>query len=103
VNGKAEVVVQDAGSYQELLDAPDEAQAVAGIRAGLESMERGEGKPASEALVGDSEATQEVGLNATRLLSSHRRKLTLTRPSVTWRGRHIRISPPRGSIASLMR
>lgn len=50
VNGKAEVVVQDARSYQELLDALDEAQAVAGIRAGLESMERGEGRAASDAL-----------------------------------------------------
>jgi PHD/YefM family antitoxin component YafN of YafNO toxin-antitoxin module len=50
VNGKAEVVVQDARSYQDLLDALDEAQAVAGIRAGLESMDRGEGRPASEAL-----------------------------------------------------
>lgn len=48
VNGKAEIVVQDAESYQALLDAIDRAEAIAGIRRGLEQMERGEGKPAAE-------------------------------------------------------
>jgi prevent-host-death family protein len=48
VNGKAEVVVQDAESYQELLALKDRMEAVAGIRAGLESMKRGEGRPAEE-------------------------------------------------------
>jgi PHD/YefM family antitoxin component YafN of YafNO toxin-antitoxin module len=50
VNGRAELVVQDAASYQALLDALEEAQAVAGIRLGLESIARGEGRPAGEAL-----------------------------------------------------
>jgi prevent-host-death family protein len=49
VNGKAEIVVQDAESYQLLLDAVEQADAVAGIRRGLEQMERGEGRPAEEA------------------------------------------------------
>lgn len=52
VNGKAELVVQDAESYQDLLDALDRAEAIAGIRRGLDSMEKGEGKPASEVLAG---------------------------------------------------
>ncbi len=50
VDGKAEVIVQDVDAYQKLLDALDEAQAVAGIRRGLESMNRGQGRPAREVL-----------------------------------------------------
>jgi len=50
VNGRAELVVQDAESYQALIDALDRAEAVAGIRAGLASVARGEGRGAREAL-----------------------------------------------------
>ena len=46
VNGKPAVVVQDTRSYEQLLDALDRAEAFAGIRHGLESMERGQGEPA---------------------------------------------------------
>ena len=49
VNGKAEVVVQDAASYQAMLDLLDRAEAIAGIKRGLDSMQRGEGIPAQEA------------------------------------------------------
>jgi prevent-host-death family protein len=49
VHGKAEIVVQDAKSYQRLLEAAEHADAVEGIRRGLASMERGEGIPAQEA------------------------------------------------------
>jgi PHD/YefM family antitoxin component YafN of YafNO toxin-antitoxin module len=49
INGKAEVVVQDAKSYQHLLELIDQAEAVMGIRKGLASMERGEGVPAEQA------------------------------------------------------
>ena len=49
VNGKAEIVVQDAASYQRMLDLIDRAEAVIGVRKGLESMGRGEGIPADEA------------------------------------------------------
>ena len=49
INGKAEVVVQDAKSYQQMLDLVDQAEAVVGIRKGLASMARGEGIPAEEA------------------------------------------------------
>ena len=48
VNGKAELVVQDAESYQKLLEAKDRMEAIAGIRRGLESMNRNAGKPAEE-------------------------------------------------------
>jgi hypothetical protein len=49
INGKAEVVVQDAKSYQQMLELVDQAEAVVGIRKGLASMERGEGIPADKA------------------------------------------------------
>lgn len=49
VNGKAEIVVQDAASYQRLLEIIDRAEAIIGIKKGLESVERGEGIPAEEA------------------------------------------------------
>lgn len=50
VNGEADVVVQDVEAYQDLLDKLDRAEAIVGIQRGLESMRRGEGVPADEAL-----------------------------------------------------
>ena len=50
VNGRAELVVQDAAAYQELVDRVDRAEAIAGIQRGLDSMRRGEGRPAKDAL-----------------------------------------------------
>src|SRR3954451_25029736 len=49
VDGRAEVVVQDVASYQRLLDLLDRAEAIEGIRRGLESWKRGEGRPIEEA------------------------------------------------------
>ena len=40
VNGKAELVVQDAASYQKLLEAQDRMETIEGIKRGLESMKR---------------------------------------------------------------
>jgi prevent-host-death family protein len=48
VNGKAEIVVQDAASYQKLLELIDRVEAIEGIQKGLESMQRGEGQPAQD-------------------------------------------------------
>lgn len=48
VNGRAELVVQDAASYQKLLDLLDRLEALEGIKQGLESMHRGEGRPAED-------------------------------------------------------
>jgi prevent-host-death family protein len=48
VNGKAALVVQDAAAYQQLLEAVERADAIMGIRRGLEQMQNGEGRPAAE-------------------------------------------------------
>lgn len=48
VNGKAALVVQDAESYQKLLELKDRMEAVEGIRRGLESMKAHRGRPAEE-------------------------------------------------------
>jgi prevent-host-death family protein len=45
VNGRAEIVVQDADSYQALLDRLERAETAAAIRQGMEQFERGEGIP----------------------------------------------------------
>lgn len=50
VNGKAEIVVQDAKAYQELLERVERAEAVAAIRQGMAEFEAGKGRPAREAL-----------------------------------------------------
>ncbi len=50
VDGKAEVVVLDAEAYREILDKIEYADDVNAIREGAVSFERGEGKPAREAL-----------------------------------------------------
>lgn len=41
INGKAELVVQDAASYQKLLDLAEEARVEEGIRQGLEDLKAG--------------------------------------------------------------
>ena len=48
VNGKAELVVQDAESYQKLLDAVELLETLKGIKLGLEQMERGKGQKAED-------------------------------------------------------
>ena len=48
VDGEAELVVQDTGSYRRMLELLDQAQAIEGIRQGLASMERGEGRDVEE-------------------------------------------------------
>lgn len=46
VNGKAELVVQDAESYQELLKAAELIETLKGIKQGIEQMKKGRGKTA---------------------------------------------------------
>ena len=48
VNGRAEVVIQDADSYQDLLERLRHMETVAAIREGIASAERGELKPAEQ-------------------------------------------------------
>ncbi len=50
VNGKAEIVVQDAEAYQVLLDRLERAETVAAVRTAMEEFDRGEGRPARQAL-----------------------------------------------------
>ena len=50
VNGRAEIVVQDAKAYQEMLERIERAETVFALRQGIEEFGRGEGRPAREAL-----------------------------------------------------
>ena len=52
VNGKAELVVQDAESYQLVLDRLERLEAVEAIRLGIAAAEEGRVKPARQALAG---------------------------------------------------
>ncbi|BAY10950.1 type II toxin-antitoxin system Phd/YefM family antitoxin [Calothrix sp. NIES-2098] len=49
VNGKAAVVVQDAESYQRLLERLELLESLAGIRKSLDEFEQGQGIPLDEA------------------------------------------------------
>lgn len=49
VNGKAAVVVQDAESYQKLLDRMELLESLAGIRKSMEEFEQGESQPLGDA------------------------------------------------------
>lgn len=61
VNGKAEVVVQDAESYQKLLELVDRIEAIEGIQAGLNSVGEGRTFPAKQAL---TELKQKHGISS---------------------------------------
>ena len=50
INGRAELVVQDAASYQELLDELEHVKFVAAVKEGLEDSRAGRVRPAFEAL-----------------------------------------------------
>jgi prevent-host-death family protein len=41
VNGKAEIIVQDAESYQRMLELIDRAETIEAVREGLESVKQG--------------------------------------------------------------
>jgi prevent-host-death family protein len=49
INGKAEIVVQDARSYQRLLAIAERLETLEAVKEGLASMGRGEGRPADAA------------------------------------------------------
>ncbi|NEQ97783.1 MAG: type II toxin-antitoxin system Phd/YefM family antitoxin [Cyanothece sp. SIO2G6] len=49
VNGKAAVVVQDAESYQQLLEPIERLEVMAGIRQSIEEFDQGKGMPLDEA------------------------------------------------------
>jgi prevent-host-death family protein len=70
VNGRAEMVVQDAASYQATLDALERAEANAGIRRGLEAVAEGRVQPLREAI--DS-------IKAQRVLTVKRKRAAISR------------------------
>ena len=45
VNGRAELVVQDAASYQRLFDLAERLETIQAVREGLASADQGEGRP----------------------------------------------------------
>ncbi len=49
VDGKVKAVVQDADSYQQLLEKIDLLESVAGVRASIEEFEKGQGIPLKQA------------------------------------------------------
>ena len=49
VNGRAELVVQDAESYQLILERLDRAETLAAIKRGIEQFDRGKGIPLDKA------------------------------------------------------
>ena len=51
VNGKAQVVVQDAASYQRMLEQAERMETLAAIKRGLRSMKKGKGKPADQVFI----------------------------------------------------
>src|SRR5580693_3414018 len=50
VNGKAEIVIQDVQSYQQMIERLQHMETVAAIQEGMASAERGELKPATQVL-----------------------------------------------------
>lgn len=49
VNGRAELVVQDAASYQQILERLERAEAIAQVERGIKQFEAGKGMPLDEA------------------------------------------------------
>ena len=49
INGKAELVVQDAASYQRLFDLAERLETIQAVKEGIASADRGEGRPVDDA------------------------------------------------------
>ena len=60
VNGKAELVVQDAESYQQICDRLDRFEAVEAIQLGIAAAEQGRVKPARQAF---AELQEKLGIS----------------------------------------
>jgi prevent-host-death family protein len=52
INGKAELVIQDARSYQKLREMAERLETIEAVKEGLASVERGEGRPMDEVFDG---------------------------------------------------
>ncbi len=51
INGKAEIVIQDAGSYQKLLEISEKLETIEALKSAIEEMKKGEGESAEKFLV----------------------------------------------------
>jgi prevent-host-death family protein len=61
VNGKAELVVQDAESYQKLLELLEQLETIAGVKKGLEDVEALRTKPVEDFV---QEMQQKYGISS---------------------------------------
>jgi PHD/YefM family antitoxin component YafN of YafNO toxin-antitoxin module len=52
INGKAELVVQDAGSYQKLLEIAEKLETIEALKPAIEEMKAGKGESAEKILLG---------------------------------------------------
>ena len=64
INGKAEIVVQDARSYQRLLDLAERLETIQAVKEGIASADRGEGRPMEEAFDELERGTPEAKVEA---------------------------------------
>jgi prevent-host-death family protein len=48
INGRAELVVQDAGSYQKLLEIAERLETIEALKPAIEEMKAGKGEPAEK-------------------------------------------------------
>lgn len=58
INGKAELIVQDAGSYQKLLEIAEKLETIEALKPAIEEMKVGKGEPAEKVF---AELLQTVG------------------------------------------
>jgi len=58
INGKAELVVQDAGSYQRLLEIAERLETIEALKPAIEEMKAGKGEPAEKVF---AELLQSIG------------------------------------------
>jgi prevent-host-death family protein len=68
INGRAKLVVQDAKSYQRLLNPAERLETIQAVKEGLASMERSEGRPLDEVF---EEVEKELRKKPVRDLPSH--------------------------------
>ena len=61
VNGQAEVIVQDAKSYQQLLEKIEKLEVIAGIKKGLADIESEQTRPTTEFI---DEIQQKYGISS---------------------------------------
>ena len=61
INGRAEVVVQDAKSYQQLLDKIEKLEAIIGVKQGLQEVESEQTRPIAEFI---TEMQQKHGISS---------------------------------------